>query len=466
MRARIELVTMAVVMAALLKGFVIDAYKIPTGSMQPTLFGDRGAELSDRILVDRVTYAWRDPRRFEVAVFRYPLDHAKTYVKRVVGVGPEELRIAQGDLFHRRDDTQPWTILRRPEDVQERHWLAIEGGTPQGPEWIVSSMGSEWSVSGRSLRARGDGRAQFVPVRGTIRDWYLDGYPDALRELITHRSQRSGRHAVGDVRLDAQVRALPGSREVTLELFEGGRRYAFRLPGPAAPADAKPSIEAFDEQTRTTSALASAGWRLPADEAVQVRVQNLDDRLELRIEGQEPLTLEVGAVRDPNASLFVMSRGEGVDLDELRVYRDVYYTNDEAKRSTYTIPADHYFMLGDNSQDSSDSRDWMLYRLRSAGPAETPGDREAGTETPGRIVRGEARRRENPRTVNAATLPGPTLYFEDEWGEPHWLDPETTETLSPEHVPFVHRDQILGRAVAVFWPIDPRRNVFRPGFVR
>jgi len=52
-------------------------------------------------------------------------------------------------------------------------------------------------------------------------------------------------------------------------------------------------------------------------------------------------------------------RGEGADLSDLQVWRDVYY---EPGRfgGPWTIPADSYFMLGDNTQDSSDSRDWEL----------------------------------------------------------------------------------------------------------
>ena len=84
---------MAVVMALLLKFFIVEAYKIPTGSMQPTLIGDERSGVKDRILVDKLSYVLREPRRWEVAVFRYPLDRSKNFVKRIVGVGPEDFRI-------------------------------------------------------------------------------------------------------------------------------------------------------------------------------------------------------------------------------------------------------------------------------------------------------------------------------------------------------------------------------------
>jgi signal peptidase I len=455
MRDRIELVTMAVVMALFLKGFLVDAYKIPTGSMQPTLFGDERSGIFDRILVDRVCYAVRAPRRFEVAVFRYPLDRSKTYVKRVVGVGPEELKISDGDLFRRDDASQPWTILRRPEGVQAQHWLSLDRRETEEARWAVATAGRDWSVSGRDIQARGNGRAQFQPERGSIRDGYMDGYEEPLASLVRPRAGSWGRHAVGDLRVEATVTALPGAWQVTLELFEGARRYAFRLPGPAAlGGDAAPRIEVLED---TVVAVAvGAPWRLPAGRPVRVRAQNLDDRLELEVEGLAPLALEIEPAGDQTSAVFVGVEGEGADLGELSVWRDVYYTSDEAKRSEYAVPAGSYLMLGDNSQDSSDSRDWMLWRMEVSA---------AGAGEP-RIVRGDARRGENPRTVNAAELEGPTTLFRDEWGEDHWIPVEAGRALAPEHVPFVPRDQILGRALAVFWPLDPIRRVWRLGLVR
>jgi signal peptidase I len=66
---------MAVAMALFLKHFVVEAYKIPTGSMQPTLIGDEAADVKDRILVDKVSYALGDPERWDVAVFHRSAAH-------------------------------------------------------------------------------------------------------------------------------------------------------------------------------------------------------------------------------------------------------------------------------------------------------------------------------------------------------------------------------------------------------
>ncbi|HEY1058733.1 MAG TPA: signal peptidase I [Limnobacter sp.] len=77
----------------LLRSFVVEPFKIPSGSMIPTLL------IGDLILVNKFTYGIRlpiidkkivplsDPKRGDVVVFRYPMDPSLDYIKRVVGIG-------------------------------------------------------------------------------------------------------------------------------------------------------------------------------------------------------------------------------------------------------------------------------------------------------------------------------------------------------------------------------------------
>src|SRR5262245_53729182 len=58
----IESLGIAIVMALVLKYFLIEAYKIPTGSMQPTIMGS--PQVSDRVLVNKYIYLLSEPQRF------------------------------------------------------------------------------------------------------------------------------------------------------------------------------------------------------------------------------------------------------------------------------------------------------------------------------------------------------------------------------------------------------------------
>jgi len=65
--------------------------KVPTGSMQPTILGDHGVGNrygGDRVLADHMTYLLREPRRFDIVVFRYPLRRDILFVKRLASDRP------------------------------------------------------------------------------------------------------------------------------------------------------------------------------------------------------------------------------------------------------------------------------------------------------------------------------------------------------------------------------------------
>lgn len=71
---------------------IIQAFKFPSGSMEPTLL------IGDHILVDRRDAA-KNPNRGDLIVFQYPEDPAKDFIKRVVAVGGDKVEIKDKVLF-------------------------------------------------------------------------------------------------------------------------------------------------------------------------------------------------------------------------------------------------------------------------------------------------------------------------------------------------------------------------------
>ena len=109
-------VTIAVAIAVVLaiKAWVVNPYRIPSSSMEPTLHcAEPGlgcqASFSDRVLANRFIYHFRDPERGDVIVFKTPPEAAQcgdfglageTFVKRLVGLPGEQVRWdANGDVF-------------------------------------------------------------------------------------------------------------------------------------------------------------------------------------------------------------------------------------------------------------------------------------------------------------------------------------------------------------------------------
>lgn len=94
-----EAAVIAVILALLIRTFVVQAFKIPSGSMEPTLL------VGDHILVNKFLYGVKipfirntiipisKPQRGDVIVFIYPHDTSKDYIKRVIGLPGDRIEI-------------------------------------------------------------------------------------------------------------------------------------------------------------------------------------------------------------------------------------------------------------------------------------------------------------------------------------------------------------------------------------
>jgi len=83
----------AIILAVLIRTFIVGPYKIPTGSMRTTLME------GDRIFVDKIGYRFHKAERGDVIVFKYPLDPKKDFVKRLIAFGDEVVKIKDGIVF-------------------------------------------------------------------------------------------------------------------------------------------------------------------------------------------------------------------------------------------------------------------------------------------------------------------------------------------------------------------------------
>jgi len=86
-------VTIAVLTAILIILFVVQPVKVEGTSMLPRLVDQ------ERIFINRFIYHFADIHRGDIVVFRYPKDSSKSFIKRVIGLPGEELRIEAGQVF-------------------------------------------------------------------------------------------------------------------------------------------------------------------------------------------------------------------------------------------------------------------------------------------------------------------------------------------------------------------------------
>ena len=85
-----ESLLIAAIVALVVRTFVVTPFKIPTGSMEPTL------QPGDKIFVNRFIYRFRAPQRGDVIVFRYPENPRRDFIKRLVALEGETLEIEDG----------------------------------------------------------------------------------------------------------------------------------------------------------------------------------------------------------------------------------------------------------------------------------------------------------------------------------------------------------------------------------
>jgi len=99
LRENIEAILVAIVLALFIRTFVIQAFKIPSGSMKQTLL------VGDHILVNKFIYGVKipflqttiipitNPKRGDIVVFKFPEDPSKDFIKRVIGIAGDKVEI-------------------------------------------------------------------------------------------------------------------------------------------------------------------------------------------------------------------------------------------------------------------------------------------------------------------------------------------------------------------------------------
>src|SRR6266542_370783 len=170
------LLAIAVVVAVVVRAFVLQTFYIPSESMQNTL------QINDRVLVNKLVYDFRSPHRGEVVVFRAPQawrnnPAEEDFIKRVIGVGGDHVVCC--DTQHRivvngHALDEPY-IFRDDDGVfdpasDEEFDITV----PDGRLWVMGDhrlAPADWRVpgggtpAGRLLRRAGAGPLAGVPGR-------------------------------------------------------------------------------------------------------------------------------------------------------------------------------------------------------------------------------------------------------------------------------------------------------------
>ncbi len=503
-RETIESIVVAFILAFLFRTFEAEAFVIPTGSMAPTLYGrhiefvcvkcgtlsgigasgelDKASKYydpnhrnrtgfcpncryenvvfderaphdlgllafkGDRILVNKFPYEFWEPNRWDVVVFKYPEDPKTNYIKRLVGLPGEEIKIERGDVFVRKPPHRQWQILRKQNPNKQRQlqllvydndlparelhewgwpqrWAPVERQPGENGSWIETDQG--WMPDARSFEIdsthdEGSGYdwiryRHIVPMRDDWDDFennvVLGHRPGAtlITDFCPYNAYTGGGdfaqvpddiYWVGDLTLNCEVEVRRPAGELLLELIKGADRYRCRIDLSTGQATLFFINELLQKQLQQEERiLATAATTLNGPGRYQIAFANVDHRLTLWIDGTlvdlgsnteyDPPALPGPRPQDL-APVGIAARDASLRVSHLLIQRDVYYRADrhpkqsefrgneqilrnelgdpdawsEEYNENYNVARfepladDEFFMLGDNSPRSQDSRLW------------------------------------------------------------------------------------------------------------
>lgn len=156
----------AALIAILIRTFLLGPYKIPTGSMRPTLLE------GDRIFVDKVTYRFRPPQRGEIVVFKYPVEPKKDFVKRLIAFGGEEVEIRAGSLYINGIKLEEPTQISNRNYENRNDWAYAKEGQ------VIKVPADSFFVLGDNTQHSSDSRNWgFVPKSYLVGRAFLIWWP-------------------------------------------------------------------------------------------------------------------------------------------------------------------------------------------------------------------------------------------------------------------------------------------------
>jgi signal peptidase I len=311
----------------------------------------------DRILVNKFVYRFRDPKRYEVAVFKFPeRPQEENYIKRLVGLPGETLDIRNGDIY------ADGKITRKPPELQESLWLPVyesryvekDRGGERGPAWAQKS--GHWRPNNERTQFKGkaqEGETAWLAFNRPITD--VSCYNDSPRT-------RNGLHAVRDVRVAFGAKLEGGETLALLASLVFGDDVLT-----AECRVAENQIVLF----RSGRKLASADCQLSAGVPIELAFWRADEQVCVSVNGDQVLLRPLGPTPDgvgdstSHSTVRIGVRGGDAIIKEPAVFRDVYYRTElpppyQTVSFPYKIPKDSYFALGDNSSNSTDSRKWGI----------------------------------------------------------------------------------------------------------
>jgi len=147
----LESILWAVALALVIRTFIVAPFKIPSGSMRPTLIE------ADRILVNKFLYRFQEPQRGEIIVFRFPENPRRPFIKRLIAVGGDRVEIRDGHVLVNGTP--------RPFPLPQQSYYSNQGPFGQEQAVIEVPVGMYYVLGDNSSSSHDSRFWGFVPRR-------------------------------------------------------------------------------------------------------------------------------------------------------------------------------------------------------------------------------------------------------------------------------------------------------------
>lgn len=153
----VEIVVAAILISLFLTRVVLINAEVPSSSMENLIKPD------DRLFGNRLAYTFGEPERFDVVIFKYPVDETQNYIKRVIGLPGETVEIRDAKIYIDGSD-EP----------------LVENYLPE--EWVVENDGLTYTVPEDCYFVLGDNRNVSEDARYWAENAYAEDLVDSVEE--------------------------------------------------------------------------------------------------------------------------------------------------------------------------------------------------------------------------------------------------------------------------------------------
>ncbi len=186
-REYFESIIFALIIALIVRTFVVQAFKIPSGSMENTL------AIGDYILVNKFIYGieipftgrhlfpLRNPRRGDIAVFEYPEDPSRDFVKRVIGLPGDRIQVIDKKVFV---NGKPYV---NPHEIHKDSAIIPAGVNPRDNTGVITVPAGSYFMMGdnrdQSYDSRFWGFVKIGRIKGLafVKYWSWDADNSRVR---------------------------------------------------------------------------------------------------------------------------------------------------------------------------------------------------------------------------------------------------------------------------------------------